>query len=207
MERGTLASGSDLTWILPHWLNCFLSVPLGDTLVVCVCARARTCAHVNGWSLWMKTLLPERQTGGEIIGLKWRIPPPTNPLTRPPMLLGANLNESHQWAARMKHTVATWLIAVPSNISFPWQRRRAHSRVHWHRHTEAHTDIDTHIPVIFHQKSKRMSLPLLVFGQYDVETECQLALLPLFTFLFGTELSGFDDWPPIQQCASGSDND
>lgn len=42
----------------------------------------------------MKTLPPELQTGGEIILLKWRFPHPPTSVTHPPMLVGANLNES-----------------------------------------------------------------------------------------------------------------
>ena len=80
-------------------IGCFPQHPVGRCVAcVCVYARAWTRAYVNGWSLWMKAVLPELQTGGEIILLKWRIPHPPTPSTRPPTLVGANLNESHQWA-------------------------------------------------------------------------------------------------------------
>lgn len=52
-----------------------------------------------------------------------------------------------------------------------------------------------------------MFLLLLVFSQYYVEAGCQLSLLLYFMFPLRTELSGFDDWPPIQQCVSESDNE
>lgn len=132
MERGTLVSGSDLTWILPHWL----SIPLGDHAGACTRLKW-THACLNRGTLWMKTLVPELQTGGEIILLKWRIPHPPKPLTRPPVLVDANLNEIHQWTIWMKCTeVAAWLITILSNISFPWQTGRVY----------IDTDIDTHLP-------------------------------------------------------------
>ena len=159
MERRTLASGSDLTWTLPHWLNRFLSIPFEryvGRVCVCVCThapeytRACVCMCVNGWSLWMKSLLPELQTGGEII-LKWRIPHPPTLLTHPPMPVGANLNESHQrakWSSRGN-------LIDDNTVQYqlpPTDRKGCLYRGYWHRHTEehTHTHTNTHLPVFFH---------------------------------------------------------
>lgn len=125
MERGTSASGSDLTQIMPHW----------EILRSCLRVHTPERTRVEGWTLWMKTLLPELKTGGEIISFKWRNPPPTNPLTHPPMLVGASLNESHQWAVwtNKQSRQPDWLL---SNIS------SVHSDTDLQQHPKK---IDTHL--------------------------------------------------------------
>lgn len=176
MERGTLASGSDLTWILPHWHSCLLSVPLGDVLVgdVCLGAHIWARASVNGWSLWMKTPLPGLQTGGEIILLKWRIPHPQHPsLTRPPTLVGANRNESHQWTIWMKCTVvATWWMTTLCSME---QTGSDRSIVRMDQGICKHTN--RHTPSFLLSSGIRKNVWLLVSSQRDGESKCQLSLL------------------------------
>lgn len=41
----------------------------------------------------------------------------------------------------------------------------------------------------------------------STEAACQLSLRRGFSFPLGTELSGFDDWPPIRPCVRESDNE
>lgn len=127
---------------------------------ICVCTRLNTPVCVNEWTLWMKTLLPELQTGGEIILLKWRIPHPPTPFTRPPILVGANLNESHQWTKRKVE--ATWLMTTPSNISFPRFTERDHSIVYIHTDT---TDFLWYSAVVF-QSIGCWSRVLIIFASF-----------------------------------------
>lgn len=140
MERGATASGSDLTWRLPHWHNCLLGIPLGDTLgcmCVCLCACVWARACVNGWTSWMKAgvfLFFFPSCRQEVRSSCWDGDSPhplATPSHRTSMPVGANLNESHRHTIWMKQTVlTTWLMKVLSNISLPQQTGRSHSAVH-----------------------------------------------------------------------------
>lgn len=140
MERGTLASISDLTWKLPHWLNCFLSILLGDMyMYVCACAWTRMREWMNFMNENSSSSAADRRWDHLV---EMENPPPTSPLTHPPIMVGAHLNESHQWTILMKHTVvATWLMSVLSNISFPRQTGTDHSIVHIDTDIHKHTQI------------------------------------------------------------------
>lgn len=186
MDRGTLASGSDLTWILPHWLNC---LPLGVMSHVSVCACAWAVSPMNEWALWIKSCC-----WGEIIMLKWRTSSgtdtPSIPLPHPPVLDGANLNESHQRALWMKHTAVATLASSDRKGSLTW--------LFWHRLAAPHRY--EYVLGLGYCKFKKMfSISVTLCGN-------NLYLLE-FVFPLQAELSGFDDWPPIQQRVSKSDNE
>lgn len=186
MDRGTLASGSDLTWILPHWLNC---LPLGVMSHVSVWC-AWTVSPMNEWALWIKSCC-----WGEIIMLKWRTSSgtdtPSIPLPHPPVLDGANLNESHQRALWMKHTAVATLASSDRKGSLTW--------LFWHRLAAPHAHMNTFSALVIVNVKRLNSISVTLGGNN----------LYLFEFVFPlqAELSGFDDWPPIQQCGSKSDNE
>lgn len=154
MERGATASGSDLTWILPHWHNCLLSIPLGDTLgcmCVCLCARVWARACVNGWTSWMKAVFFFPSCRQEVRSSCWNGDSPhplATPSHRTSILVGANLNESHRHTIWIKQTVlTTWLMKVLSNISLPPTNGKKSLRsAHWHRCTK----MQTHTPFFSH---------------------------------------------------------
>ena len=124
----------------------------------------------------MKSLLPELQTGGEIILLKWRIPHPPTLLTHPPMPVGANLNESHQrakWSSRGNliddNTVQYQLPPDrQEGMSLLWLLTQTYRSTH--THTQTHTYLCSFI-----RTSKTMILLRLAFSQYYVVAECQLS--------------------------------
>lgn len=141
---------------------------------ICVCTRlnTRVCVWMNELYEWKLFFLSCRQ---EVRSSCWNgeSPRPPTPFTHPPILVGANLNESHQWAKRKVE--ATWLMTTPSNISFHRLTERDHSIVYIHTETYISTHKYRHTLscLVSSEIWKTFSgILLLFFSQYDFGAEC-----------------------------------
>lgn len=99
-----MAPNSELSWILLHWLNFFMCIPLGDGVGcawVCAHEHMHVCVCVGADELceWKLFLVSCRR---EVRSSCWNRESPSplrqTPCIRPPILVGAILNESCQGA-------------------------------------------------------------------------------------------------------------
>lgn len=111
MERRTLMSGSDLTWILPHWLSCLLWEVKWSSL----------CMRVIEWVNFMNENSSSRAVDRRWDHLiEWRIPPlDLLSYTRQPRLAPVLMNPINVHYRQKYVVVVTWMMAIQSNISFP----------------------------------------------------------------------------------------
>lgn len=106
--------------------------------------------------------------------------------------------------------VATWLMTTQSSISSPPTDRKGCLYCGcWHRHTEVHTHTHKHTLtcVLSSEHLKQWFCCGWLSVNIMLSQSANYLLLSLFTFPLGAELSGFDDWPPIQLCVRESDNE
>lgn len=139
MERGTLASGNDLTWILPLWLSCFLSIPLGDSVGACTRLNTRMF-ELYEWKLFF---LSCRQ---EVRSSCWNGDSPTHqkPLLAHQYWLAPILMKpiSGQYGWNTQKWQPDWLQYCPISASLD----RQEGITPWCILTQIHTNIDTHLP-------------------------------------------------------------